>query len=101
MRFMALNTFTSRLPLVPHRNFGELTGATAEQAIQAGVIHGIAAEIDGIIDRYKLSYPNLQVLLTGGDAKFFAKKLKSNIFAVPNLVLIGLNEILEFNVGKR
>ena len=100
LRFRALNTFTSRLPLVPQRNFEGLTGTTTEQSIQAGVINGIVSEIDGIIGRYKMSSPDLRVLITGGDMNFFAKKLKSNIFAVPNLVLIGLNEILEFNVGK-
>jgi hypothetical protein len=31
---------------------------------------------------------------------FFAMKLKSNIFAAPNLVLNGLNVILNFNVEK-
>ena len=100
LRFKALNTFTSRLPLVPHRNFEGLTGATTEESVQSGVINGIVAEIEGIIKQYNLSFPDLLVFITGGDMNFFAKKLKSNIFAVPNLVLIGLNEILEFNVGK-
>lgn len=101
LRFRALNTFTKRLPLVTHRNFEGLTGATTEGSIQSGVLNGIAVEIDGIISQYSTSYPGLQILITGGDMNFFAKNLKSNIFAVPNLVLIGLNKILEFNVGKR
>jgi len=96
-----LNTFTSRLPLVPNRNFDGLTGKTTEESIQSGVINGIVSEIDGIISRYKIDFPDLKVLLTGGDMKFFAKKLKSNIFAVPNLVLLGLNEILSYNFEKR
>jgi type III pantothenate kinase len=100
LRFKALNTFTSRLPLVPHRNFEGLTGATTEESVQSGIINGIVSEIEGIIGQYKLSFPDLLVFITGGDMNFFAKKLKSNIFAVPNLVLVGLNEILEFNVGK-
>jgi len=101
LRFKALNTFTSRLPLVPRRNFDGLTGTTTDESIQAGVINGIVSEIDGIIDQYKMTFPGMLVFITGGDMNFFAKKLKSNIFAVPNLVLIGLNEILIFNVGKQ
>ena len=100
LRFKALNTFTSRLPLIPHRNFEGLTGATTEESIQSGIINGIISEIEGIISQYKMSHPDLLVFITGGDMNFFAKKLKSNIFAVSNLVLLGLNEILEFNVGK-
>ncbi len=101
LRFKSLNTFTSRLPLVRHRNFDGLTGSTTEESIQSGIINGIASEIDGIIERYKVHFPDLKVLVTGGDMNFFAKKLKSNIFAVPNLVLIGLNEILNYNFEKR
>ena len=101
LRFRALNTFTKRLPLVTHRNFEGLTGATTEESIQSGVLNGITLEIDGIIGQYSTSYPGLKILITGGDMNFFAKNLKSNIFAVPNLVLIGLNKILEFNVAKR
>ncbi|OYT11278.1 MAG: hypothetical protein B6I19_11755, partial [Bacteroidetes bacterium 4572_114] len=33
----------------------------------------------------------------GGDYKYFDRSLKNNIFAAPNLVLAGLNKILNFN----
>jgi type III pantothenate kinase len=101
LRFKALNTFTSRLPLVTHRNFKGLVGTTTEESIQSGVINGIVFEMNGIIDRYKADFRSLKVLLTGGDMNFFAEKLKNGIFAVPNLVLIGLNEILNYNFEKR
>jgi pantothenate kinase type III len=35
------------------------------------------------------------VFLTGGDAEFFDIKVKSSIFAVPDLVLRGLARIVE------
>jgi len=41
----------------------------------------------------------LEVILSGGDMNYFAAQLKNRIFAVPNIVLIGLNEILKFNVN--
>jgi type III pantothenate kinase len=44
-----------------------------------------------------MKYPHLKVFLTGGDIFFFENKLKNNIFAQPDLLLIGLNRILEYN----
>jgi type III pantothenate kinase len=101
MRYKALHTFTERLPLVTDQNFEGLVGTTTQESIQAGVALGIVAEMEGIIQRFSLNYPNLKVLVTGGDRNFFAEKLKSNIFAIPNLVLKGLNIILDFNVNKQ
>lgn len=101
MRFKALHTFTQRLPLVKHQNFDGLSGTNTEDSILSGVLNGTIAEFDGIIDAYETRYDGLKVMITGGDSKFFAKKLKSNIFAVPNLVLKGLNEILNFNVKQQ
>ena len=43
----------------------------------------------------------LQIILTGGDANHFAEDLKLSIFAAEDLVNIGLNEIIRYNVAKR
>jgi type III pantothenate kinase len=64
----------------------------------AGVQNGIIFETDAYIDDFKRKYEDLKVILTGGDTFFFAHKLKNTIFAEPNLVAIGLNRILEYNV---
>jgi type III pantothenate kinase len=101
MRFKALHTFTQRLPLVKHQNFEGLSGTSTETSILSGVHNGIVAEVEGIIGKYKKDYTGLKVVVTGGDANFFAKKLKSNIFASPNFVLTGLNVILNFNVDQK
>jgi type III pantothenate kinase len=58
------------------------------------------AEIDGIIDLYRISCPDVSVILTGGDTYYFEKILKNNIFAFPNLVLTGLKLILDYNFEK-
>lgn len=98
LRFKSLNTYTSRLPLV-EANFPDfLIGKNSEDSIQSGVMNGIRAEMDGIIQEYINSYPDLITLFTGGDMFYFEKKLKNNIFALPNLVLTGLNFILEYNL---
>ena len=98
MRFKAVHTFTARLPLINPTENPELIGNTTEASIQSGVIYGLAAEIDGIIDRYRSQFPDLKVILCGGDTRFFENKLKDSIFASPDLVLIGLNSVLIHNV---
>ncbi len=101
MRFKAVHTFTARLPLVNLTEHPELTGNNTETSIQSGVIHGVTAEIDGIIERYRNKYPDLKVILCGGDAPFFENKLKASIFASPDLVLFGLNCVLIHNVSAK
>lgn len=98
MRFQAVHTFTARLPLVNAAENAELIGNSTETSIQSGIVNGTLAEIDGIIERYRHKYPDLQVILCGGDGPFFENKLKASIFAAPDLVLIGLNSVLIHNV---
>jgi type III pantothenate kinase len=100
MRFKAVNTFTSKLPLVEVTKTPSLIGNSTETCIQSGVIIGMISEIEGIIMRYIEEYKDLRVILCGGDAAFFENKLKASIFAAPDLVLIGLNIILIYNVNR-
>lgn len=100
MRFKALNTFTARLPKLNYKEIDFLSGSSTEESILSGVLNGISAEIDGIIDAYRENYEILTIILTGGDYIYFDKRLKNNIFALPNMVLEGLNIILDFN-GKK
>jgi type III pantothenate kinase len=100
IRFSAMHTFTSKLPLVSVDGDADLIGRTTEGSMRSGVLNGTLAEVDGIIDRYRASYPGLKIILTGGDANYFDNKLKNNIFAVPNLVLMGLKDILRYNAEK-
>lgn len=100
MRFKALHTFTAKLPLLePGKDIIKL-GRTTEEAIRAGVENGIIAEAESIIAQFTEKYPKGSVILTGGDMSFFDKRLKNSIFAAPDLVLIGLNEILNYNFEK-
>ena len=100
LRLKALNQFTNKLPLIEPRWPLNLEGNSTEESILAGVCMGLIDEINGKIQRYEQQYSELQVILTGGDADFLGKHLKSNIFAAPLLVLQGLNQILLFNVKK-
>jgi type III pantothenate kinase len=97
MRFKAVHTFTAKLPLISPAEDVKLVGNSTETCIQSGVIHGLIAEINGIIDLYRMKFEGLRVILCGGDARFFENKLKASIFASPELVLVGLNSILIYN----
>lgn len=100
MRFKALNTFTQKLPLVQRTPQASLIGGDTQECILSGVLNGTLAEIKGIISQYKTNFPELRVILCGGDAVFFESKIKESIFAVSDLVLMGLNSILLYNVSK-
>ncbi|MDD4575694.1 MAG: type III pantothenate kinase [Bacteroidales bacterium] len=97
MRFKSLHHHTGNLPLVKYQEISEITGKNTEESILSGVLFGIVSEIDGNIEKYKNKYPDLRIIMTGGGAKYFDKLLKNEIFAVPNLVIIGLNYLLEIH----
>ena len=100
-RFRSLNQYTRRLPLVSEKGDVPLIGSSTETAILAGVVNGMVYEMDGYIDELQEKFPGLYVFLTGGHSFYFEKRLKNTIFAVLNLVLIGLNRILEYNVESQ
>lgn len=98
MRLQALHTFTGKLPLISLRNSEILTGRTTEESILSGVLAGTAAEMEGMVDRFSAQNAELKTILSGGDQNYFNKRLKISIFARPNIVLSGLQQILQFNV---
>lgn len=101
IRFKSLHKFTNRLPHLERPGEAPpLVGSSTKEAIQSGVINGLLFEMDGFIGAISQKYPKLQVVLTGGDAKYFVGKLKNSIFVDPNLNLIGLNRILEHNAER-
>ena len=98
MRYKALNEFTSNLPLLEESDNSPDFGNTTKSAVISGVQKGIIYEVEGYISKARNLYNNLKIILTGGDVNFFDKMLKKTIFLEPNLILIGLNRILEYNV---
>ena len=100
MRFRSLNTFTDNLPLVEEAPCNSNWGGNTNDSILVGVVQGMRAEIEGRIGKLNSEFPDLKVVLTGGDLETF-KSLdipqKSSIFADNFLTLKGLNEILIHN----
>ena len=100
MRLKAMHEFTLKLPQPDLIWPEDFEGQSTNDALLSGVCFGLADEINGKIERYTQRYGPLQVLLCGGNAAMLAKHIKNNIFAVPSLVLVGLNQILLFHVNK-
>ena len=100
MRFHALNHFTANLPLLVKEEAPSFIGFSTKESINSGVVNGVLQEIEGVISQYKNKYLDLTVVLTGGDTNFLSKQLKSSIFANQNLLLQGLNYLLNFNTDK-
>jgi len=95
MRFKSMNDLTALLPLIePAPSFG-LVGYDTKSNLLSGVVLGMSAEINGIIDAYEAKYSNFNALLTGGDLSYFVPHLKRRIFADPNLIYKGLYAISE------
>lgn len=91
-RCRALNTFTKRLPLINPGDEIKDYGQKTADAMEAGVVLGMIFEVEGYIKKY----PARKVIFTGGDSFYFAKKVKSPIFVVSNLVLVGLALIADY-----
>ena len=92
-RFQSLHAYTEKLPLRAVTEEVPVIGTTTTEAIDAGVLQGAVLEIEGYIEQN----PGYTAVFTGGDALFFAKRIKNPIFAVCNLVIVGLNSIAEYN----
>ena len=97
MRFRALHDYTKRLPLCEPTDEKLELGRTTCQAIEQGVMQGITHEIEGYIAGFYAKNVKLSLIFTGGDAKYFVKRIKNAIFAKYDLVICGLNRILEYN----
>lgn len=98
-RLKAIHQFTANLPIVPSMIQPPLPAQSTVENIQSGTWHGIFAEISYIIERYKAEYPNLGIFISGGDAKLFVNELNYRIFAHENLVLQGLNRLIQLNAN--
>ncbi len=95
-RFKALNRYSRTLPLVDTPQEVTFPGDSFTTSITSGIISGIMFEIEGYVSRY----PSNVIVFTGGDANYFAKRMKNSIFVVCNLVLIGLALIADGYVKK-
>ena len=99
MRFEALHSHTSKLPLIDTGGEMPEIGYDTATAIRSGVAIGLACEIDSYIARMRRRFGNaLRVFLTGGDSHLIASlSCSAEIIVDENLLMKGLNRILLYN----
>ena len=96
-RYKSLNQNTSNLPLLEFENIEKILGLTTNESIQIGVYNGILGEINHYVSTLKKSYPEFNIIITGGDSIFLLNKIKNAIFADQDFLASGLNYIIKLN----
>ena len=99
-RFKSLNEYTTSLPLINFEDKKTEIGLNTNLSIHTGVLEGFIYEINGQIEKFKTKTPDLNVILTGGDAKYLYKRIKNSIFAEQEFLASGLNNLLKCNTLK-
>jgi type III pantothenate kinase len=97
MRLKALNQFTDKLPLVSLSGNYTFPGRNTSDAIIAGVITGVTYEINEYIRTFENKLTDFKVLITGGDSELLRNKINHQVTYMPDIVIDGLNYILEYN----
>ena len=100
MRFKAMSEYTSGLPLAEPNYEIIFPGKTTEQSLQVGVCQSIGYEMEGYIRQINEVYNDVKIVHCSSVHLDFGKEVKNEIFARPNLVVEGLNYILEYNAKK-
>lgn len=96
MRFLGLQHFTAKLPLVePSLDYGNM-GRTTEEAIRNGVMNGMLFEVKNYIHEFMEMFGEGRVIVTGGNSVFLENKLPEEVEFCSTLGFLGLNEILAF-----
>lgn len=102
MRYKAMHEQTFSLPKIEFDSYSEFfPGKSTMQSMKVGVNNSVLAEAQNFIDEISNKHGQLNVLLGGGDRKFFESNLKGDIFARENLILEGLNSILLFHDSEK
>jgi type III pantothenate kinase len=97
MRFRALHRFTGKLPLASTTEKFSSLGKNTIEAITAGVINGLIYEINEYIRTFLTRHVDLKVIVTGGDSGYLKNRINYKVTYMPDIVLDGLNYILEYN----
>jgi type III pantothenate kinase len=100
MRWKSMHVMTQRLPQGSKEDYDGLMGSNTAAALASGVLDGMRFEIEGYMNHFGQMYPELKIVLCGGDLAHFDKPYKYKIFAAPDFVLKGLYHLLLLNEKK-
>ena len=99
MRTKSMHDQTARLPLIDLKvTPNNLISKNTITCTQIGFWYSFKLELQGQIEAYTKKFPKIEVFVNSRDAQSFDSLAKDLIFVVPNLVLYGLNSILNHNV---
>ena len=94
--YEALLARTEKLPPISLEKFSPVVGYNTETAIRSGVLHGFAAQVDGMVMKI-FTERNLptqtSVIATGGNARYLQGRCRLVTHQVPHLALEGLYAI--------
>lgn len=95
----ALSQNTAQLPYISFDKPESIIGKNTVECMKSGVIYGTAAMIDGMINKYKqkLNCENLNVILTGGDAKNIIDFCENSFIYDEDVIIKGLKLIYDKN----
>lgn len=100
-RYAAISHYTEKLPRldVPEIDVEkcDMLGKSTVTAIEYGILSSMLYEIEGYMEKY----PDYKVIFTGGDAFYFADKMKKPIFVICNLVLVGLSYLAQYDSNEK
>lgn len=96
----AISGAASLLPSIHIAAPAKVIGTNTVESMQAGIVTGSAAMIDGLIDKIEseLGAPAASVVATGGIAKKIIPQCEREIEIDPHLLLYGLKAIYDKNV---
>jgi len=87
-------TKTSLLPEVYFDKRVKIVGKDTYQAISSGVKYGLSSAINGVVKVIREKYSVSKIVLTGGWASQFRKKMEFPLFYKPHLTLDGISLFL-------
>ena len=91
-----LTSATGQLPLAPlSSTLAKSPGRHTMEAIQSGVDMGLIGAIEKLVKHNSKHYPDITIVFTGGDAKFFKKHFPDAELAPPHFTLSGLLELIK------
>lgn len=93
----SLSSRTSLLPRVDVAFPPSVIGKNTTTCIQSGVLWGYTDAIDGLLERLVREVPGAEIVLTGGVAPLFHKKLRHASQLLPNLTLEGILVLFQRN----
>ena len=99
-RFRALADYTACLPLCQPTDEILEYGRNTTEAIEQDVMQGVEHEIRGYVEAFSKENDKNRIIFTGGDAKYFVKRIKNTIFADCEPLIYGLITILKYNAER-